>query len=142
MYRSPSEPDTTPKIVVAKTALDGHWRGVMLVANALRDGGFDVILLGAATADEIAAAVRDEDPDLLGLNIGGHVDVVERVVRQAIEQKPGLPVIAGGTVPPWAARRLAALGVKAFPPGSRLDDIVEAARALLPAAAGPDGSTS
>ena len=118
------------KVVVARTGLDGHWRGVMLVASALRDAGFDVILLGAATGDEIAAAVRDEDPDLLGLNMGGHVSVAERIIGQVRELAPQLPIIAGGTIPPWAADRLEALGVRSFPPGSRLDDIVETARDL------------
>lgn len=119
------------KALIAKTGLDGHWRGVLAVAAALRDGGFEVILLGMATADEIAAAAEQEDVDLVGLNIGGHIDVAERVVARVREAVPGTPIIAGGTIPPWAVERLEALDVAAFPPGTPLGRIVDAARAAV-----------
>jgi methylmalonyl-CoA mutase C-terminal domain/subunit len=115
-------------VLLAKTSLDGHWRGVMVVARALRDAGFEVIALGEATAEQIAAAARDEDVDLVGLNVGGRVEVVERVLARVREVAGDLPVLAGGTIPPWAAKRLAERGVEVFPPGSSPDDIVDAAR--------------
>lgn len=118
------------RIIIAKTGLDGHWRGSSLVARALRDAGFEVIMLGMVRADEIAQATIDEDVDLLGLSIGGHVDVVERVVDAVREQRPDLPIFAGGVVPPWARQRLEAKGVEVYPPGSQLPDIVAAARRL------------
>lgn len=124
-----------PRVLVAKTGLDGHWRGVMAVAAALREAGFEVILLGMATAEQIAAAAVQEDVDLVGLNIGGHIEVAERVITAVRDAAPGTPVIVGGTVPPWAVRRLAEQDVSAFPPGSRLQEIVDAARALT----GDDG---
>jgi methylmalonyl-CoA mutase C-terminal domain/subunit len=114
------------RVLLAKTSLDGHWRGVLVVARALRDAGFEVISLGEATADQIASAARDEDVDVVGLNVGGRVEVVERVLDRVREVAADVPVIVGGTVPPWAAKRLAARGVEVFPPGSSTDDIVSA----------------
>jgi methylmalonyl-CoA mutase C-terminal domain/subunit len=69
------------RVVVAKTSLDGHWRGVSVVARALRDAGFEVILLGMVRDGEIARAAIDEDADLVGLNIGGRIQVAERIIQ-------------------------------------------------------------
>ena len=129
-----SRPSARPtRVLLAKTSLDGHWRGVLVVARALRDAGFEVISLGEATADQIAAAARDEDVDLVGLNVGGRVEVVERVLDRLREHAGDVPVLVGGTVPPWAAKRLAERGVEVFPPGSSTDDIVAAARQITAA---------
>lgn len=118
-------------MLIAKTSLDGHWRGVHVVAQALRDGGYEVIVLGMATADEIASAALQEDVDIVGLNVGGHVAIVERVLDALVAAGVEAPVMAGGTIPPSAKRRLEARGVSCFPPGSQLDAIVGAADQLL-----------
>lgn len=115
---------------MAKTSLDGHWRGVAVVSRALRDAGFEVVMLGAATADEIVEVALQEDVDLVGLNVGGRVEVVERILDRLAETAPDVPVMAGGTIAPWAGERLKARGVAVFPPGSSLQAIVEQARAL------------
>jgi len=118
------------RVVLAKTGLDGHWRGTLLVAQALRDAGFEVVLLGMARADEIVRAAIDEDADLVGLNVGGRVEVVERIVDALAAEAPGVPVFAGGVLPPWVCERLGERGVESFPPGSSLASIVEAAERL------------
>jgi methylmalonyl-CoA mutase C-terminal domain/subunit len=118
------------RILLVKTSLDGHWRGLSVVARALRDGGFHVIMGGMLTGAEIVRAAVDEDVDLVGLNVGGHVQVVERVIGELRAARPELPIFAGGVLPPSSCRKLAALGVETFPPGSSLDDIVAAARRL------------
>lgn len=118
------------RILLAKTALDGHWRGISVVARALRDGGFQVILGGMSTGAEIVRAAIDEDVDLVGLNVGGHVEVAERIIGELRAARSDLPIFAGGIIAPWAAKRLRALGVEVFPPGSQLDDIVGCARRL------------
>ena len=59
------------KVLVVKTSLDGHWRGVSLVARALRDNGFEVVLGGMLRPSQIAIVARDEDVELIGLNVGG-----------------------------------------------------------------------
>jgi len=118
------------RILLAKTGLDGHWRGVSLVARALREAGFEVILAGMAVDEAIARAAVDEDVDLLGLNVGGRVEIVERILDAVWAACPGLPVFAGGAIPPWACRRLEARGIEVYPPGSALSTIVAAAERL------------
>jgi methylmalonyl-CoA mutase C-terminal domain/subunit len=118
------------RVLLAKTGLDGHWRGISAVAKALRDAGFEVVLAGMARADEIVAIAIQEDVDLVGLNVGGRMEVVERIVEAVREADPDMAIFAGGTLPPAALRRLAELGIRGFPPGSSLESIVEAAHEL------------
>lgn len=103
------------RVVIAKTSLDGHWRGINVVAKALRDGGFEVILLGMARDTEIVRAVADEDPDLVGLNIGGRIEVAQRIIDALRESGYTGPVMAGGTIPPYAVKLLEQSGVQCFP---------------------------
>jgi methylmalonyl-CoA mutase C-terminal domain/subunit len=121
------------RILLAKTALDGHWRGVSAVAHALRDGGFEVVLAGMAEASQIVQMAIQEDVDLVGLNVGGRIEVVERIVAALRSELPDIPIFAGGTLPPPAVRRLVELGIRGFPPGSSLADIVVAAEELTAA---------
>lgn len=118
------------KILLAKTALDGHWRGISVVARALRDGGFEVIMIGMARPEEIVAAAVDEDVDLVGLNVGGRIEIVERVLAQLREAGLDVPVFAGGTIAPRYCKQLEVQGVETYPPGSSLSTIVDAARRL------------
>ena len=122
--------DTNTRILIAKTGLDGHWRGASLVSKALRDAGFHVIMGGMLTGAEIVRGAVDEDVDLVGLNVGGHVEVVIRVIGELRAARPELPIFAGGVLPPSSCKRLAELGVETYPPGSSLEDIVAAARRL------------
>lgn len=119
-----------PRILLAKTSLDGHWRGINVVARALRDAGFEVILAGMMNADTIARVAADEDVDLIGLHVGGRVEVVERILDTLKQAEVDQPVFAGGTIPHYAAERLEARGVECYPPGSTLEEIVGAARRL------------
>lgn len=121
------------RILLAKTALDGHWRGLSLVARALRDAGFHVIMGGMITGAEIVRAAVDEDADLVGLNVGGHAQVAERIIRELRAARPELPVFAGGVLPPSTCKRLADLNVETYPPGSTLEEIVAAAHRLTAA---------
>jgi methylmalonyl-CoA mutase C-terminal domain/subunit len=121
----------TPRVLIAKTSLDGHWRGLQVIAKTFRDGGFEVILLGMVRADEIVAAALNEDPDLIGLNVGGRLPVVERILDALEEAGIDAPVVAGGTIPPPAVERLAERGVASFPPGSSLEDIITTAHRLV-----------
>jgi methylmalonyl-CoA mutase C-terminal domain/subunit len=118
------------RVLMAKTSLDGHWRGITVVSRALRDGGYEVILAGMITADTIARVAADEDVDLIGLNVGGRVEVVERILDTLEAANVTAPVFAGGTIPHFAAERMRARGVECFPPGSTLEDIVAAADRL------------
>jgi len=119
-----------PRALLAKTSLDGHWRGLFTISRALRDAGVEVVMLGAATADQIAEAAVQEDVSVVGLNIGGRVEVAERVIDRLREHSSEVPVIAGGTIAPWARKRLEAKGVGVFPPGSSVADIVDTVLSL------------
>jgi methylmalonyl-CoA mutase, C-terminal domain len=127
-----------PRVLIAKTGLDGHWRGVSIVARSLRDAGFEVILIGMARADQIVAMATQEDVDLIGLNVGGRIEVVERIMEALTLELPETPIFVGGTIPPSSVKRFAELGVMSFPPGSSLSSIVAAAYELV--GRGPDGS--
>lgn len=124
------EPTPPAKILLAKTALDGHWRGINVVGRALRDAGFEIILVGMAQAEEIVNAALTEDVDLIGLNVGGRIEVVERILAQMAEAELDIPVFAGGTISPKNCRLLGEKGIETFPPGSSLHDIVAAAERL------------
>jgi len=114
------------KVLMAKTSLDGHWRGIAMVSTALRDAGMEVIYAGELTAEQIVNAAVQEDVDVIGLNIGGRYGIVERSMALLREKDlSNMVVVAGGTIPPEDIEVLIGMGVDGvFPPGSRLDDIV------------------
>ena len=125
------------KVLISKTSLDGHWRGILVVSTALRDAGMEVIYGGAMSAAEIAQAAIQEDVDVVGINIGAGYMAVQGLV-QLLHSKGAnnVLVVAGGTIPPEDIPLLKQMGVAGvFPPGSRLDSIVafirENARASL-----------
>ena len=121
---------TSGKVLLAKTALDGHWRGPMVVAQTLRDAGFEVVLAGMVRASEIATIALEEDVDVVGLNVGGHIAVVLRILDALEEAGVEARLMAGGTIPPQWVPDLEARGVAVFPPGSSLGDIVATAQRL------------
>ena len=78
------------RILVAKVGLDGHDRGVKVVARILRDAGFEVIYTGLfQTPDTVAAAAVDEDVDLIGLSMlsGAHMTLAPLVVQRVRERE-------------------------------------------------------
>src|SRR5207244_9418446 len=91
------------RVVLAKVGLDGHDRGVKVVARGLRDAGFHVIYAGLwQTPEAIVRAVADEDADWLGLSLlsGAHLTLVPRVLEQLGRAGLGhVGVIVGGTIP-------------------------------------------
>ena len=121
---------TTPlRIVLAKIGLDGHDRGVKVVARGLRDAGFHVIYAGLwQTPEAVVRAVADEDADWLGLSLlsGAHMTLVPRVVQLLREQGlENVGVIVGGIVPEGDIARLKEMGVaQVFGPGTPIADIV------------------
>jgi methylmalonyl-CoA mutase C-terminal domain/subunit len=117
------------RIVLAKPGLDGHDRGVKVVAMALRDAGAEVVYLGLRqTAAQIAAAALAEDADVIGISVlsGAHL-ALTRQLREA-QRAAGvadIPLVVGGTIPPQDVPRLEDLGVTAvFAVGTPIDDVV------------------
>jgi ethylmalonyl-CoA mutase len=107
---------TPPKLLVAKPGLDGHSNGAEQIAVAARDAGFEVIYQGIRLSpEEIVAAARDEDVDVVGLSIlsGSHLALVPRVISGLREAGVTAKVVVGGIVPDDDARALKADGVAA-----------------------------
>ena len=104
------------RILIAKPGLDGHSNGAEQIAVAARDAGFEVVYQGIRLSpEEIVAAARDEDVDVVGISIlsGSHLELVPRVVRGLRDAGVGASVVVGGIVPDADAATLLAEGVAA-----------------------------
>lgn len=116
------------KAVVAKLGMDAHWRGAIVVANALRNAGMEVVYLGHSSAAAIVRAVVQEDAVLLGLSTlsGNHMTECPPVLLGLRESGvDDVAVVVGGTVPSRDELRLRELGVDAvFGPGTPLKTIL------------------
>lgn len=126
-----SMPKTQPiKVLIAKSGLDGHERGAMVVAQALRDAGMEVIYTGIRnTAEQVVRTAIQEDVDAIGLSSlsGAHRTAFKNVIDLLKKEKArNILIFAGGIVPPEDIKDMKKLGVKEiFGPGSSLNEIVE-----------------
>jgi methylmalonyl-CoA mutase C-terminal domain/subunit len=117
------------KILMAKPGIEGHWRGLVAVSNALRDGGFEVIYGSNMTPDEIANTAVQEDVDVVGVSImsANYVMLFESVVKALKKAGKGDVIkLIGGIL--WeedfdTLKKMGAAGC--FPPGTPLKDIVD-----------------
>ena len=104
------------RVLLAKVGLDGHDRGVRVVARALRDAGMDVIYSGLhRTPDEVATAAIQEDVDVLGVSIlsGAHLTVFPKIFEKLRQQgADDIIVVAGGVMPDEDVVALKKMGVK------------------------------
>lgn len=117
------------KILIAKAGLDGHDRGVKVVARALRDAGMEVVYTGLfQTPEMIVSAAVQEDVDAVCLSIlsGAHMTLFPRVIELMKEAGIGdVLVSGGGIIPDDDMEELRRLGCgRLFGPGSSLDSIV------------------
>lgn len=123
------------RVLVAKVGLDGHDRGVKVVARILRDAGFEVVYTGLfQTPDTVAAAAVDEDVDVIGLSMlsGAHMTLAPLVVQKVRERGMDIPVVVGGIVPDVDRAPLAAAGVAAvLTPGATADEVVATIKSLV-----------
>ena len=126
------------RVLVAKVGLDGHDRGIKVVARILRDAGYEVIYTGLfQTPESVASAALQEDVDAIGLSMlsGAHgalVPAVIRAVRAAgLEQ---VPVILGGIIPTHDMEEMRAAGVaEVLTPGAGADEVLAAVRRAIDA---------
>lgn len=130
------------RILIAKVGLDGHDRGIKVVARILRDAGYEVIYTGLfQTPETVVAAAIDEDVDAIGLSMlsGAHMTLAPLVVQQLRQRGSTIPVILGGIVPDHDLERLHSVGINTvLTPGATAAQIVSEVRTALDAT-DPDG---
>jgi len=122
--------DRKLRILITKPGLDGHDRGVRIIARAYRDAGFEVIYTGLhQTPEQIVNAAIQEDVDLIGFSIlsGAHLTVASEIKRLLRVKGAGdITVIGGGIIPDEDIPKLEKIGVKKiFLPGTPLDEIIK-----------------
>lgn len=129
MHDAPEQPI---RVVLAKLGLDGHDRGLKVVARILRDAGMEVVYLGLRqSAETVTRAALDEDADAVGVSIhnGGHLVLAPRLVATLREAGLDIPVVLGGIVPAVDVPVLEEAGVAAvLGPGSSPGGIVRVVR--------------
>jgi methylmalonyl-CoA mutase C-terminal domain/subunit len=129
-----STPSTPIRVLLAKVGLDGHDRGVKVVARTLRDAGMEVIYLGLRqTVEGVVAAAQQEDADVIGVSIhnGGHLSIAPRVVDGVRAAGLETPVVVGGIVPEADLATLRDAGVAAIlGPGASSDEVVSTVRSI------------
>ena len=118
------------RVVVAKPGLDGHDRGVKVIARALRDAGFEVIYTGLfQTPEQVAETALQEDADAVGLSVlsGAHMTLFPRVVDELKKRGLGdVVVFGGGIIPDPDIASLKEAGVaEIFTPGASMASITE-----------------
>ncbi len=163
--RSDDEPDTTSaeeadqvtaddaltptheariRVVLAKLGLDGHDRGLKVVARILRDAGMEVIYLGLRqTTDSIVAAAEQEDADAIGLSMhnAGHLTLAPAMVTAVAEAGMNTPVVVGGIVPAEDVQTLLDAGVATvLGPGASATEVAQAVRDAVAAASAAEAS--
>ena len=118
------------RILMAKPGLDGHDRGIKILARAYRDAGMDVIYLGLRqTPQMIVSAAIQEDVDVIALSVlsGAHMTIFSEV--KELMDKNGLTNVlltGGGIIPPSDMVELQKKGVgKLFGPGTPIQDTVD-----------------
>jgi methylmalonyl-CoA mutase C-terminal domain/subunit len=124
--------NTSLRVLVAKVGLDGHDRGVKVVARLLRDAGIEVIYTGLfQTPETVAAAAVDEDVDVVGLSMlsGAHMALAPLVVAAIRARGVDIPVVIGGIVRNSDVAELKAAGIaEILGPGAPADEVVAAVR--------------
>jgi methylmalonyl-CoA mutase, C-terminal domain len=130
-------PDSPPKVIVTKIGFDGHDRGSRVIAATLRDAGMEVIY--TPPWQEIATVVKlatEEDADVIGISslATDHLIVPRLMDALRAAGLDDISVIVGGIVPAKDEKILRDAGVaQVFHPGTALDDVVAAVRALAKA---------
>lgn len=128
--------DHRPRVLLGKMGLDGHDRGVKVIARALRDSGVHVIYSGLwQTPASLAISARDEDVDVIAASMmsNSHLVLGKRLIDAMDDVgRPDIPVLMGGILPQEDIARLLEMGIEeCFPTGTGLIDIVNAVRGAV-----------
>ena len=119
------------KVVVAKIGLDGHDRGIKVIARSLRDEGMEVVYLGMRlTGEQVAAAAVEEDADVVGVSLlsGAHLRLIPKLVDalKAQDLHGRVLLVVGGTIPAKDVEPLRQMGVDGvFPVGTPMSTIAD-----------------
>ncbi len=125
------------RVLLAKPGLDGHDRGVKVVARAIRDAGMEVIYTGLhKSPEQIIEAALQEDVDVIGLSSlsGSHMALFSRIMDLLKEQEmvDDTLVIAGGIIPDEDIAKLEEIGIQGiFGPGTDTETITNFIRANI-----------
>jgi len=120
----------TRRVLIAKVGLDGHDRGIKVVARALRDAGIEVIYLGLHNTPEgVVAAAIQEDVNAIGLSSlsAAHLTLFKKVVGLLKKARAmDIVVFGGGIIPDEDVVKLKRLGIReGFAPGTSLEEIIK-----------------
>jgi len=122
--------DKKIRIIMAKPGLDGHDRGIKILARAYRDAGMEVIYLGLRqTPEMVVNAAVEEDADVIALSIlsGAHMTIFRKVI--SLMKNVGLTNVlltGGGIIPAEDIEELSKQGVgKLFGPGTPVNETIE-----------------
>jgi methylmalonyl-CoA mutase, C-terminal domain len=125
------------RVLLSKIGLDGHDRGIVNVARALRDAGVEVIYLGRNQfPEQIIPTAIQEDVDLVGISShsDAHMVLIPRLIKGLRERGSEIPVILGGFIQPEDIPHLKGeIGVaEVFGIGTYLNDIVNYVKKTFP----------
>jgi methylmalonyl-CoA mutase cobalamin-binding domain/chain len=135
-----------PRVLLGKIGLDGHDRGVKLIARVLRDSGVHVIYSGLwQTPRSLAIGARDEDVDCIACSMmsNSHLVLVPKLLEECkAVGRPDVPVNVGGIIPQEDVKTLLDAGVaRVYHTGTGMEEIVESVRSSVkpyePRASGP-----
>jgi methylmalonyl-CoA mutase C-terminal domain/subunit len=134
------------RLLLAKTGLDCHDTGIVTVAQALREAGYEVIYLGLHnSAREVVKAAIEEDVDGIGVSYlsGQHMTQMRRLLDAMREQNCQIPIFCGGVIPADDAAELRAMGVAAVvPPGTLSEELVRIVANVVGGRRPPTGTSS
>ncbi|MCL5874238.1 MAG: cobalamin B12-binding domain-containing protein [Candidatus Thermoplasmatota archaeon] len=121
------------RILVAKPALDGHDRGVIVLAKAFRDAGMEVLYAGLLpTPEDVARIAVDEDVDVVALSLhnSAHLSAFPEVKKWLKKLGAGdIRIVGGGIIPPADRKKLEKMGITGnFGPGTPLELVIEHVR--------------
>lgn len=118
------------KILLAKPGIDGHDRGILVLAKAFRDAGMEVLYAGLLpTPEEVVETAVNEDVDVIALSLlnGAHMTVFKKVADLLKEKNINdISVVGGGTIPDPDKPKLEEMGITGnFGPGTTLSVIID-----------------
>jgi methylmalonyl-CoA mutase C-terminal domain/subunit len=121
--------DDKIRVLLAKPGLDGHDRGIKVIAAALRDAGMEVIYTGLRqTPDQIVTAAIQEDVDAVGVSIlsGAHMTLFPAILKLLREKgSEDIILFGGGIIPDEDIGELEKMGVaRLFTPGATTTEII------------------